>query len=88
MFFLFSPQHGGKPYAAYLGAEQVTRFVEVPYDSGIRQVFTVDYEDGSTGFFEGDSQRIYGLRVYEAPLDDVGHQQYDCFIRSVESFTD
>lgn len=86
MFFLYAPQHGGKPYRAYLGADQVTKIKEFPNDTGLDQSFIVHYTDGSTGVFEGSSQRITGVRVYDRPLDRQDSERYRCFLDSIESF--
>lgn len=86
MFFLYAPQHGGKPYQAFLGADRVIKIREFPNDTGLDQSFIVHYTDGSTGVFEGTSQRITGVRVYDRPLDREDSERYRCFLDSIESF--
>lgn len=88
MFFLFAPQHGGKPYRAYLGAKQVTNYIDIPTENGPQQTFGIEYEDGSHGLFEGNAQKFTGLRIYQAPLDALGFQNYQCFLQSIESYSD
>ena len=63
MLFLDAPQHGGIPCRAGLGVKKITRFVEFPEECGVRQMFVVQHEDGSTWLFEGNSQRMTGLRA-------------------------
>ena len=75
MFFLDAPQHGGIPCRAGLGVKKITRFVEFPEECGVRQMFVVQHEDGSTWLFEGNSQRMTGLRGHGGPLD-AAHQPY------------
>lgn len=88
MFFVFAPQHGGKPYRAYLGSEAITPLIEAPNDLGTTHTFIVHYSDGSTGLFQGTSQRITGLRTYGQPLGAEGLQDYECFLESIEGYAD
>jgi hypothetical protein len=85
-FFLFAPRHGGKPYQAYLGSEKVTNFIEFDTENGTQQMFSVSYSDGSTGLFEGNAQKITGLRVYDDPLNEENFKKFHCFIGSIEQY--
>lgn len=87
MFFVYAPQHGGTPYRAYLDAEEVTHFIRSPNDLGEDQTFVVSYRDGSTGLFEGTSQLVTGIRVFDEPLSGEGQSDYECFLESIRGYT-
>lgn len=85
-FFLFAPRHGGTPYQSFVGSTQVTNLIHFQNENGVQQKYAVAYEDGSTGLFEGNSQRITGVRVYDKPLGAEGYKHFQCFIGSIENY--
>lgn len=85
-FFLFAPRVGGIPYKIFLNAEEVVDFVMFPNGSGQRRVFMVKYNDGTTGLFDGDSQRMTGFRIKDEALTESQFQKFECFKNSVENF--
>lgn len=85
-FFLFAPRVGGIPYKIFLDAEEVTDLVMFPNGSGQRRVFVVTYSDGTTGLFDGDSQRMTGFRIKDDALTESQFQKFECFKSSVENF--
>lgn len=86
-FFLFAPQHGGNPYPIYLDSLSVHKLVDFDTDNGKTMKYIVTYEDGSVGMFEGNAQKVTGMRVAGQPLGREQLNSYHCFLDSIEQFT-
>jgi len=87
-FFLFAPRHGGIAYPIFLDADNVRKLVEFDTENGETLKYVITYEDGSIGLYEGDSQRITGLRVGDSPLGQQEFERYKCFLDSIEQYAE
>ncbi|OED38847.1 hypothetical protein AB833_18090 [Chromatiales bacterium (ex Bugula neritina AB1)] len=87
-FYLFSPRHGGKAYPIFLDANEVRKLVEFDTENGETVKYIITYENGTVGLYEGNSQRVTGLRVGDTPLGQAEHEKYNCFLNSIEQFSE
>lgn len=87
-FFLFSPRHGGKPYQIFLDSTDVRKLVEFDTENGETEMYIITYKDGTIGRFEGNAQRITGLRVGSSPLGQEELEKYNCFLSSIEQYAE
>lgn len=87
-FFLFSPLHGGKAYPIFQGSTNVHKLVQFDTENGETLKYIITYTDGTVGLFEGNSQKVTGLRVGDTPLGQAELANYSCFLDSIEQFAE